>query len=638
MKKLLVLILIGLLAACESSALIQEEGNGTVLVLTYVEGLEASFEGFFKRPFEVVRSLDGIVLSEYERIVVLYDDNLNLVFPPLMFGGSRLSYSQIVTFDHHEGVELTMVYLDGLDDYQEMFDVLDHRIYDIRTPQVVYELYPLQGISVNVTIDNVDRSLLLQSLPATAELAPSGDNLRWFYASEEVYLFVGENIPTYLSKYAEQLSELNEEAIVIVNERGQRLVIGRALGPFASEYYESFVQAVAQGIQGAMKLDALPPVGINFPQQRIAPPEVCYTKDLRGQPFGPHKDSTTVSHEIPVTRLPSTGTIKGLVVMIGFNEFQAVISEERYQSIIETANDSSDAFYLEMSEGQLNFEWEYYPEVVYVPFFLDPSINAGTPGYMDLINDHVYAVLDQVESDFDLTDINVISFFWPLGLPDYVGGGVAEQLDQRMTTKRGNIYNYILQRVVTDQKRMDFVVTHELAHNLGLTDTYVHPWVPEYVGKSSTFKYGHWDLMAAPNELKAWHRWIMSWMPDEQVHCLPHGRNQTHDVFIEPLNHTTADTRQIVISLSDTQAISIELRGPGQFCPSGCDQNVLVTYIDTMIGNGHGPLEILRPTRSFQPNQSDSLLQVGESVQFRNISITHSERFAMGSIIQIRFD
>jgi M6 family metalloprotease-like protein len=638
MKKILVLILIGLLAACESSALIQEEGNGTVLVLTYVEGLEASFEGFFKRPFEVVRSLDGIVLSEYERIVVLYDDNLNLVFPPLMFGGSRLSYSQIVTFDHHEGVELTMVYLDGLDDYQEMFDVLDHRIYDIRTPQVVYELYPLQGISVNVTIDNVDRSLLLQSLPATAELAPSGDNLRWFYASEEVYLFVGENIPTYLSKYAEQLSELNEEAIVIVNERGQRLVIGRALGPFASEYYESFVQAVAQGIQGAMKLDALPPVGINFPQQRIAPPEVCYTKDLRGQPFGPHKDSTTVSHEIPVTRLPSTGTIKGLVVMIGFNEFQAVISEERYQSIIETANDSSDAFYLEMSEGQLNFEWEYYPEVVYVPFFLDPSINAGTPGYMDLINDHVYAVLDQVESDFDLTDINVISFFWPLGLPDYVGGGVAEQLDQRMTTKRGNIYNYILQRVVTDQKRMDFVVTHELAHNLGLTDTYVHPWVPEYVGKSSTFKYGHWDLMAAPNELKAWHRWIMSWMPDEQVHCLPHGRNQTHDVFIEPLNHTTADTRQIVISLSDTQAISIELRGPGQFCPSGCDQNVLVTYIDTMIGNGHGPLEILRPTRSFQPNQSDSLLQVGESVQFRNISITHSERFAMGSIIQIRFD
>jgi M6 family metalloprotease-like protein len=638
MKKILVLILIGLLAACESSALIQEEGNGTVLVLTYVEGLEASFEGFFKRPFEVVRSLDGIVLSEYERIVVLYDDNLNLVFPPLMFGGSRLSYSQIVTFDHHEGVELTMVYLDGLDDYQEMFDVLDHRIYDIRTPQVVYELYPLQGISVNVTIDNVDRSLLLQSLPATAELAPSGDNLRWFYASEEVYLFVGENIPTYLSKYAEQLSELNEEAIVIVNERGQRLVIGRALGPFASEYYESFVQAVAQGIQGAMKLDALPPVGINFPQQRIAPPEVCYTKDLRGQPFGPHKDSTTVSHEIPVTRLPSTGTIKGLVVMIGFNEFQAMISEERYQSIIETANDSSDAFYLEMSEGQLNFEWEYYPEVVYVPFFLDPSINAGTPGYMDLINDHVYAVLDQVESDFDLTDINVISFFWPLGLPDYVGGGVAEQLDQRMTTKRGNIYNYILQRVVTDQKRMDFVVTHELAHNLGLTDTYVHPWVPEYVGKSSTFKYGHWDLMAAPNELKAWHRWIMSWMPDEQVHCLPHGRNQTHDVFIEPLNHTTADTRQIVISLSDTQAISIELRGPGQFCPSGCDQNVLVTYIDTMIGNGHGPLEILRPTRSFQPNQSDSLLQVGESVQFRNISITHSERFAMGSIIQIRFD
>ena len=638
MKKILLLILIGFLAACDSSSVIQEEGVGTVLVVTYLEGLESALEGFLQQPFEIVRSIDGIELSQFDRMWVLFDDSLRSVYPPSFFGGPFLTKWSFVNFRHVEGVDVTMVYLEDSLDYEEFFFSINSSIYALKESTLVYELYPLIGITGYIDSITLDHQLLLQSLPKEATIASRGADLRWFYTSKELYIYLEESIPSFLSPYAEELRILEAEAIEIITDRGQRMVIGRGQPMFFLDYYQSFVQAVAQGIQGAMKLDALPPVGINFPQQRIAPPEVCYTKDLRGQPFGPHKDSTTVSHEIPVTRLPSTGTIKGLVVMIGFNEFQAVISEERYQSIIETANDSSDAFYLEMSEGQLNFEWEYYPEVVYVPFFLDPSINAGTPGYMDLINDHVYAVLDQVESDFDLTDINVISFFWPLGLPDYVGGGVAEQLDQRMTTKRGNIYNYILQRVVTDQKRMDFVVMHELAHNLGLTDTYVHPWVPEYVGKSSTFKYGHWDLMAAPNELKAWHRWIMSWMPDEQVHCLPHGRNQTHDVFIEPLNHTTADTRQIVISLSDTQAISIELRGPGQFCPSGCDQNVLVTYIDTMIGNGHGPLEILRPTRSFQPNQSDALLQVGESVQFRNISITHSERFAMGSIIQIRFD
>ena len=636
MKKILVLILIGLLAACESSALIQEEGNGTVLVLTYVEGLEASFEGFFKRPFEVVRSLDGIVLSEYERIVVLYDDNLNRVFPPLMFGGSRLSYSQIVTFDHHEGVELTMVYLDGLDDYQEMFDLLDHRIYDIRTPQVVYELYPLQGISVNVTIDNVDRSLLLQSLPATAELAPSGDNLRWFYASEEVYLFVGENIPTYLSKYAEQLSELNEEAIVIVNERGQRLVIGRALGPFASEYYESFATFVAEGISSRVTLPSRPPVNISFPQPRVAPPEACYTRDLRAQIDVMMKDTTTTSHEIDKERIPSTGRVVGLVVMIGFDEIPPVASDEKYRSVIEMAKDSTKDFYDEMSDGQLSFEWIYYPEIVYVPFTFNANITNLNPNYMDYINDHIQTVIDVVEGDFDLTDVDFISFFWPFGIPSYMGDGVAEQLTERMNTKRGNIYNYILQRVVEDRNRMAYVVTHEIAHNLGLTDIYIFTWSKDHMGKSQTYAY--WDLMSDPNELKAWHRWILGWMPDEQVHCLPLSTNEEHRVFLEPLNHTEADTRQIVVSLSETEAISIELRGPGRFCNSGCNQNVLVTYNNTLSANGSGPMEILRPARSKNPRFMDSLLLQGESVQFRNVTITHSERYQLGSYITIRFD
>jgi hypothetical protein len=130
----------------------------------------------------------------------------------------------------------------------------------------------------------------------------------------------------------------------------------------------------------------------------------------------------------------------------------------------------------------------------------------------------------------------------------------------------------------------------------------------------------------------------MSWMPDEQVHCLPHTTNQTYDVFLEPLNNTNAETRQIVISLSETQAISIELRGPSPYCESGCDQNVLVTLIDTMIGNGHGPMLILRTERSNQPNQSDALLFKGESVSHQNITITHLDRFVSGSIISIRFD
>ena len=183
------------------------------------------------------------------------------------------------------------------------------------------------------------------------------------------------------------------------------------------------------------------------------------------------------------------------------------------------------------------------------------------------------------------------------------------------------------------------VLIHEIAHNLGLTDTYVQPWVPEYADKPSSYKYGHWDLMSSENELKAWHRWILSWIPDDPVHCIVHSTEKTEfEVFLEPVNNADADTRLIVISLSETQAISIEIRGPGKYCPSGCDHNVRVTHIDSRKGNGHGPLQILRPERSIDVNYSDALLRDGEHVKFDNITIIHSQRSPLGSVITIRFD
>jgi hypothetical protein len=639
MKKVLSFVLVFFLISCQAvvdEQVIDVVESKPVLVVTYIDGLEESLESFLNQPFVIVKSMDDIEWSDYERVLVLYEDSLRRVFPPFMFNGPRLEYSQIVTFTHLEGVEVTMVYLDGVTDYQEMFGLLNLSIYQIREPLVVYHLYPLEGVYGHVESTHLNREKLIEYLPEGAELAPSGNDLRWFIMGEEFYFFLENVIPPYLMPYADQIRQLENEVAIIVNERGQRLTIGRSIDQFAPEYYESFLITLSEGIESSVILIPQPPVGVSFPQARVASPEVCYTNELNSSRLGPYRSSTTVSHQLPKDRVTSIGKPVGLVIMIGFDEFSPVVSDDYYRSLIQKANDSADAFYDEMSQGLLNFEWIYYPDVVYVPFFLDPSINGGTPGFMDLINDHIYKVLDQVEKDTDLSNIDLISFFWPLGLPNYVPDGVAELRSERMDTKRGNIYNYILQRVTEDQTRLAYVLTHELAHTLGLRDTYIFPWIPEYIGKPPTYKYGYWDLMAANNELNAWHRWILSWMPDEQVYCLPNGTNKDFEVFLEPLNESDADIRQIVISLSSTEAISIELRGPGEFCERGCDQNILVTHIDTLAV--HAPLLIIRPERSFRPDHSDSLLLKGESVQFRNVTITHKDRFALGSIVSISFD
>jgi len=58
----------------------------------------------------------------------------------------------------------------------------------------------------------------------------------------------------------------------------------------------------------------------------------------------------------------------------------------------------------------------------------------------------------------------------------------------------------------------------------------------------------------------------------------------------------------ITIPLNETDVVYIELRGEGSYCPEekwrnlsypwlqgGCTQNILITHLNTMVGNVNGP-------------------------------------------------
>lgn len=406
-----------------------------------------------------------------------------------------------------------------------------------------------------------------------------------------------------------------------------------------------------------MRIPGYRPERLSTPQTRIAPPEMCYTEELRGLKYPtnlPHE--VTLSHDIPLRRVKSTGKIVALNVRISFNEYPSTISDEAFRSYILEATKTSDAFFDEMSNGQLTFEWIHLEDVVYVPFFLDPSMTPDNPNYESRINEHIALVTSIVEETIDLTEVEIINFYWAPGIPDYVYGGLSALIYERMDTQRGNIYNYNVKkfemRYIDDPIVFARNIYHGMAHNLGLSDIYIQQWIPEFMGKPPNYKYGNWDIMtSAINELNAWHRWILSWIDDDQVHCIPPTEDAEYEVFLEPLNEDEGETRIIVIPLSETETIYIELRGPGTFCPEerwrsysypwlqgGCTQNVLVTHLNTMKGNGHGPKQILRPARSNQEDYSDALLLTGEFVTFNNITITHSERYGSGSVITIRFN
>lgn len=623
-----------------------------ILVLTYLEGMDSVLETFLDHPFEVVDSIIDVDLTEYQRMLVLYEDSLRRIIPPRLLGRPNLDAVHFVTFTNDEAIDVTMIYMDEKADFERFLTTVDSSILEIRESTYVYDYYPITGTAILDASSRFDPTALKNVLGEETSIvqgALTDDTL----LNETIYAFIGNLVPSFLSRFDDVLKPLDQAVTIIELDRGQQLIIGRATGEWAEDYYADFVRQVEAGIDGPAQLTLRPPEGLETPTPRPVSADVCYIEDVRG-PYS-RKNEATVSNFVPETRIDSIGDVNALGVMIEFEGMPMTQTENEFRRFLNDVHTISEDYYHEVSYGQMHLTWSLHPELVTVPFFITPDLQPWNPDYERLINEHILFVLEAVEAQTDLTDIDMINFYWPAGLPDYVYGGLSAMTDDPLPTTRGEIYNYSVKKVenkyLDEPRTLARSVYHGIGHNLGFRDLYMQQaaFTQEY--DSITAKYGHWDIMtAADTEVNAWHRWMMNWMTDEQVHCQPEVANESVEIFLEPLNQTGGSTQQIVIPLSRSQALSIELRDPGKYCTEvpmdvgfntpqgGCNQNVLVTHIDSSIGNGNGPKTILRTARSTAVDYSDALMLVGEFVTYENITITHRERYAAGSVIEIRFD
>ena len=528
------------------------------------------------------------------------------------------------------------------------------RVHVVDDPSEFYMGNELSGITAFVD-DEFDSRLLTHNSNLDIDVFLENENLENLYLSEEIYAFLGDSVPRFLNMYEDEIMSLQGEVLVTRNAIGQKLIIGRAMDAFGDEYYRAFIDALSEGISESRSIIRTKPADFSDFHNKEVSPNVCYIRDLRGPSYPSQEpQSTTVSHDIPVRRVASDSEIVGLNILIGFNEIPEMVSYEEFKMAVSQGLDVSDQFFAQMSNGQISFEWRFHEEILYIPFFLEPGMGPGSPDFEKSIGEAIEDVFDIAEEKTDFSDVDIVQIFWPIGTPNYVYGGLEILTYDRVDTERGNIYNYNVKKM--EMRYLEDVATfgrhiyHGILHNLGLTDIYIFNFSPEWAGYPTTYKYGNFDPMtSADSDLSAWHRWILSWLPDDQVHCVPETEDQTFEIYLNPLNDIDSETRMIVIPLSETEALSIELRDPNQFCEEnfstrfsmprvgGCTQNVLVTHIDSSIGNGHGPMTILRTERSNAEDYSDALMQVGESVTFEDITITHTERYALGSVITIEF-
>jgi len=169
-------------------------------------------------------------------------------------------------------------------------------------------------------------------------------------------------------------------------------------------------------------------------------------------------------------------------------------------------------------------------------------------------------------------------------------------------------------------------VAHELAHNLGLPDLY-------HSSGARTRSAGDFGIMAnsrgSASEFLAWERWVVGWIDDSQVACVPSG---TATVTLTPVARS-GGTKMVVIPLSSTQAVVAESRR-NEGRDSGVTPGVLVYLVDSTVASLQGPIKVL-PDDDSDLTKLRKPLAAGRSLTFNGLTVTVVSSDGSGDVVTV---
>ena len=128
----------------------------------------------------------------------------------------------------------------------------------------------------------------------------------------------------------------------------------------------------------------------------------------------------------------------------------------------------------------------------------------------------------------------------------------------------------------------------------------------------------------------AWERWILNWLDDTQVVCLPSG-SITATLNAVPLS---GGQKMIVAPISDTRAVVVEVRRRVGYDLSLPEEGPLVYLVDTSRQNGDGVINVL-PLNDSDLQKTTAPLSIGETLTFEGVSVLYKARTSYGDQITV---
>ena len=350
----------------------------------------------------------------------------------------------------------------------------------------------------------------------------------------------------------------------------------------------------------------------------------CQQRGTRG--------STTAGFPLPLSALPSTGTLRVAVLFVDFPDAAAPHSTLHEA---ELGLPFVERFLKASSYGQLRVElvprhgWlraeHDYGHYLHGSSVASESVQLG-------IAEEAIGLADAA---FDFSGVDALMVVLPSS--HFGGGGTAQE---RVETQEGTVrtlqVNTFRVDGPQDGREWGDIAAHELLHNLGLADLYAYDasrheapgdagneaWVLTVFGPMRLRAFSPADRgdYREAIEMLAWSRWQLGWLADPQVKCVA---SVPETVALSPVADPGDGIAMAGVPLSDTEVIVIESRRSTGYDSGSAllAEGVLVYTVDAGVSSGLLPIKLAGDPGNAHLDDYP-LLAVGESVTVRGYTIT----------------
>jgi len=335
----------------------------------------------------------------------------------------------------------------------------------------------------------------------------------------------------------------------------------------------------------------------------------------------PQTTNMTAGFPIPDGRIDLVKGAKMQIIGVDFPD--KIGGTKSPKDLNQNLTSSVEKFWTAQSTNPVKFEWNWSADWVRMPNPIN-SYSLGGSFFQGKFNPDAYfnfakEIITKTDSSIDFTGVNFLFIVFPPGIKNEEIGTFVVHTQGTYSTKEGNIFNLII--AGGDYANSDTYI-HEFGHALGLTD--IRDTTDVGNQKSDGMYY---DVMNNPTypELLVWHRYLLGFLENSQIHCIDSTDTSTH--WLVPVASISKQVKGIVIPLSSTEAVIVESRRAIGFDTALSSRfglvGAVVYTLDSRIPYRRTPVKVAQ------------VLKINDSVNVAGYKISLVESGDFGDIVKV---